>query len=80
MPFIFSVSDDYTLRLWTHNHTEVLYEDLTAVKSNRKISDMYKLDFKNKFIELNYNLIESENSQNSNHSNSGDDVDSEISN
>ena len=79
-PFIFSVSDDYTLRLWTHNHTEVLYEDLTAIKSNRKISDIYKLDIKNKFNELNNDLVESENSQSSNQSNSGDGVDSEISN
>jgi WD40 repeat protein len=78
-PFMFSISDDFTLRLWTSQTTEILYEDMTAVKSNRKVSDVYKENYKNNHISgFDSNLIENQISYSSNHSESEDENESEI--
>jgi hypothetical protein len=78
---MFSVSDDFTLRLWTSQNIKITYEDLTAVKSSKKVSDVFKNHKENNFInELSSNLIENQQSQSSDESDRGEENESEISN
>ncbi len=80
-PIMFSVSDDFTLRLWTSQNIKITYEDLTAVKSSKKVSDVFKNHKENNFInELSSNLIENQQSQSSDESDRGEENESEISN
>lgn len=80
-PIMFSVSDDFTLRLWTPENNEIIYEDLTPIKSKRKNSEVFKqLDNINNMTELSSSLIENQVSYGSNPSDSGEDNDSETSN
>lgn len=57
IPFIISVSDDYTIRVWENEGIDFVYRDLTNVKSNRKISELYKENMNGESNGHNHNNI-----------------------
>jgi WD40 repeat protein len=86
-PLIFSVSDDFTMRLWTTSNAQILYKDLTATNSKGRVYEVNE-DFNTVNISVNSNnfmnqinsLTENERVQSSNLSESDEENESEMSN